>query len=413
MPSLNDIPSFSKATASAKGSLSATPGNNNALPSPVVTPAAKQPTGLAALFNSAKTTFNNTIGERLGAVGRSLKTGSVQPLVQSFQKQGAELKDAYANPNPVVSGMNAAFAFSGDATPGDSIETLVKPPAEISLPSAIKDATPAYSKNLAGESAIKDAEGNIIGPRVNEGGKLTGRTVNPTPTEIEAGHALATVPNYPADGTNLQKFQSIEPEIAKRGEALSTSLQGENILRPPQVIAGVVQKALDNVSENSVLLQKSDPVIKNYMRVVDAAIGQNDGTLAGELNVRKMLDATYENARGKLAFGSDRLSALDEVHRAARNALNDDIANRARNTDVKVALKAQSHLYRAMDVLRDKAEAEGQSGVSRMVEKVPGPIRTFVRRYTLPLAVAAAGGYEARSGVTKGVKAVGKFLTGK
>src|SRR5207248_9538959 len=137
-----------------------------------------------------------------------------------------------------------------------------------------------------------------------------------------------------------------------------TGLQDEKILRPPQQITKVVADAVNAVPEKSLLLQKSDPVISNYTRVVKNAVAQNDGTLAGELKVRQAMDAAYENARGKLAFGSDKISALDDVHRAGRDALNQDIISHARSTDVKAGLKSQWDLLRASDVLRTKAESE-------------------------------------------------------
>jgi hypothetical protein len=234
----------------------------------------------------------------------------------------------------------------------------------------IRDATPGYSKKLISDSGIKNSDGTIT-PRVSEGGPLKARTVNPTPLEIDAGKALTKVKNYPTKGTALEKYQAVQPEITRQSQTLFKSLEQEKILRPPQQIVKVVSDAVNSVPEKSLLLQKSDPIIANYMRVIKNAIGQNDGTLAGELKVRQAMDAAYENARGKLAFGSDKISALDEVHRAGRNALNEDIINYAQSTDVKASLKSQWDLLRASDVLRDKAEAEAGTSLGRFAQKHP------------------------------------------
>lgn len=226
---------------------------------------------------------------------------------------------------------------------------------------AIKDTTPAYSKSLVGESDIKGV------PRVQEGGILTSRTVTPTDAEVAAGKELAKIPNYPVKGTALQKFNAIEPEIAKEGKALATSLKDENILRPPKEVAKIVKTAINNASENSVLLQKTDPIVKNYMRVANKAITQSDGTLAGELKVRQALDNAYADAGGKYINNK----GLDQIHRAARNALNDDLEAKAVNTEVKASLKKQSNLYKAQDVLQDKAKAEGANGLKRWIKNNP------------------------------------------
>ncbi len=234
----------------------------------------------------------------------------------------------------------------------------------------LKDATPDYSKKLISEPDIKNADGTIT-PRVQEGGFIKGRTVTPKPLELQAAAELSKVKDYPINGTSLEKYQAVQPEIASRGEGLMTSLKNENILRPPQQIAKVVSDAINKVPGDSLLLQKSDPVIGNYMRVAKTAIEKADGTLAGELKVRQMLDAAYKNARGKMAFGSDKLSALDDIHTAARDALNQDIIAKAKSTDVKASLKAQWDLMRASDVLRNKAEAEAGSSIGRFAQKNP------------------------------------------
>lgn len=234
----------------------------------------------------------------------------------------------------------------------------------------IKDATPSYSKKLVGQSPVKDSSG-VSTPRISEGGLIKGRTVNPSQLEVQAGQALKNIKDYPVNGTNLEKYQSVQPEISRQSTMLAESLKSEGVLRPPQQIASVVKKAIRQTAEDSLLLQKTDPIIKNYVRVLKNAIDANDGTLAGELNVRQSMDAAYKNARGKAAFGSDTISALDEIHSAARDALNQDIIDHARSTDVKASLKAQWDLLRAADVLRDKAEAEAQTSIGRFQQKNP------------------------------------------
>lgn len=236
--------------------------------------------------------------------------------------------------------------------------------------SFVKDATPSYSKKMIGESGIKNPDGTIT-PRVQEGGIASGRKITPTSLEEQAGQQLSKVPDYPTNGTALEKYQAVQPELSARGKLLQQSLENEHILRPPQQITKVVSDAVNDVPKESLLLQKSDPVIKNYMRVVKNAVTQNDGTLAGELKIRQAMDDAYENARGKLAYGSDKISALDDVHSAARDALNKDIIEHAIETDVKTHLKEQWDLYRAADVLRAKAEAESGTAIGRFIQRNP------------------------------------------
>lgn len=245
--------------------------------------------------------------------------------------------------------------------------------AEIAGKNLVGDATPAYSKTLIGEPAVRSVGPNgeaITTPRIQESaGKnpLKTRTVTSTPSEIAAGKELGTIPNYPAKGTALQKFNAIEPEIANRAQAVETSLENEHVLRPPAEVSKIVRDAVNGASENSLLLQKSDPIVVNYLRVANRAIANMDGTLKGEFQLRKVLDQAYDDAGGK--YGNNK--GLDQIHRAARNALTDDVEAKATNTAVKASLKSQSNLYNAADVLQDKARAEGGSALEQLMKAHP------------------------------------------
>lgn len=230
---------------------------------------------------------------------------------------------------------------------------LKSPSVEEKLQSAIQDATPSYSSKIIGEQPIKEG--------------LLSRSVVPTSQNVEAGTELSKVPNYPISGTNLEKYQAIEPVIAQKGQALDASLKSENVLRPPKELSKIVKDALTTTGDNSYLLQKSDPLIKNYQRVADNAIKNNEGTLYGERQVVKTLDNAYESAGGK--YGNNK--ALDQLHRAARTALINDMELKATNTGVKASLKEMSNLYNAQDTLLDKAKSEGGTAIQRLVKNNP------------------------------------------
>lgn len=252
---------------------------------------------------------------------------------------------------------------------------------------AIKDTTPAYSKSLIGEPdiTVKNPDGTVTRtPRIQEGGLAKGRTITPTTAEIAAGKELAKIPNYPVNGTALEKLNTIEPQIAKEAQALQDSLENEKILRPPKEVAKVVRTAINDAADNSVLLQKTDPIVKSYMQSANRIISQSDGTLAGELKVRQGLDDAYEAAGGK--YGNNK--GLDQIHRAARNALTDDIEAKATNTEVKASLKRQSNLYNAKDVLQDKVKAEG--GGSRFGQFTKA--HPALTRFAKTVGLAAEGG---------------------
>jgi hypothetical protein len=229
---------------------------------------------------------------------------------------------------------------------------------------AIKDAVPNYEKLSASK---KGAELS----RVQEGGILEGRTLKPTPLEVEAGTELSRVPGYNPSSTKLQKYQVAKMEVIKRAKSLETSLENEKVIVPKKEILSVVQKAVNEVPKKSLLLQSSDPVMKNYLRVLKNTVNQEPGTLKGVLKIRKILDDAYENARGKQAFGSDKISALDDINKAARNSLTQYLIKNAKNTAVQDMLRSQWNLFRAIDVLKVAAESESGSILGRLIQQNP------------------------------------------
>lgn len=260
----------------------------------------------------------------------------------------------------VGKGKNLVSKIEESATPKEP----PPPDPKVKLKTAIDDATPDY------ESSTPTGKGKLL-DRTQEGGFLKGRTVEPSKLEIEAGTELSKIPGYEPASTKLSKYQVAKTEVAKRGQALEQSLKDENISVPKREVANRVKSAINEVPNKSLLLQKSDPVMNNYMRVLKNAQEKVPGTLDGVLKLRKMLDDAYENARGKQAFGSDKISALDDVHTAARNALTEYLIEMARSTDVKASLRSQWNLYRAMDMLKLAAEKESGSVLGRTMQKYP------------------------------------------
>jgi len=246
-----------------------------------------------------------------------------------------------------------------------------------------KTATPTEKGNLITQPSVNGT------PRVQEGGFFSGRTVTSNLGEAEIANKLSTVPGYDTAKTMLDKSNLIQDQIAKEGNQMRASLQNEPYIAPVKEIQSVVTKAVKSVPDNSLVLSKSDPVISNYLRVVNNAAQNITGNLEGVLNLKQTLDAAYKNARGKMAFGDSRMTSLDEVHTAARDALTKYMIDHAQNTDVKTALRSQHLLYKADDIISAKAAKEGDSTMERLLQK-PG-IKTGAKiiKQTIPYGLGS------------------------
>lgn len=308
-------------------------------------------------------------GEAAGTTGGLIEGGAQTKLgMQGIKKAGDIIEGGVNAVKPVVeAGTNAVKQAAGKVT------EAVTPKAPDLYSQALKHVTPEYNPEMVGKKITQNVIDNAgkITPtemsRVNEGGTITGRTVNATSKEQAAAKELSNIPGYSENMSHMQVHDElIQPEIKRTAQELDQSLQNENQVIPKRQIVNVVKTAVNKVPDTSLILQKTDPAIKNYLRVVTNAANQNDGTLKGALDVRKAMDSAYENVRKGQAYDPKTINALDEVHNAGRSALNDFMIERANNTDVKGLLTKQHNLYNAAQNILPKAQTEAGSTLEKI-----------------------------------------------
>lgn len=351
-------------------------------------------------------------------------TISNSPTVQKFAGSEAgqatsQLVQAGQNILNVAGGAGMVSGGIGKISDLVTDHSIFQPKADI-VSGRIADATPAYSKDLVGEN-VKNPEGEIV-PRVNEGkGMLGNRTVNTSAGEAAQGQELANVENYPDKGTNLQKSQAVGTAIGQEAENMRGGLQTEDQQAPLDTeaqktkVTNIVKSQLPADIQQSlgVLSPEDEQFMKDmsskagtpepeggfkdqpagrvpglpktaagrfYQAVSDAVKGY-DGTREGILNLRQSIDSAYENARGKLAWGSDQSNEIDEVNRDIRNSLNKEMGDITQNTDTQSSLKKQSNLYRAKDTLETKAKTEASSKIGRFYQRHPLLHRLATREF--------------------------------
>lgn len=272
----------------------------------------------------------------------------------------------------------------------------------------VTDATPQLSQ-------LKDQTGTITNPqgetvnRVNEGEGLTGkRTVNESKSEAANNAELENLPNYPRNGTDLQKAQAVNSGIATEAESMRGGLQAEDKATPLDAktekakIEDLVKSNLPKDIQDKIgYVGKDNPLsslgIKDvpqtdlnkalqqmqsegnmpktaagrfYQQILDE-LKNYSGTREGKLDLRQAIDTAYEKARGKLAWGSSDQNALDEVNTSIRDSLNKDLADTTKNTDTQASLGKQSRLYRAKDVIAQRANKEAASTIGRFFQEHP------------------------------------------
>lgn len=291
---------------------------------------------------------------------------------------------------------------------------------EDTLSSRIQDATPEYNAKMVGKNVMTpdttDAQGKVIKgqitPRIaSEGKGLTGeRPVTVSASEHASGTELNNIKDYPDKGTALDKMLSAQKANGNEAETMRSGLRAEDKATPLDTtaektkVADLVKSRLPKEIQDKIgYLSKDNPLSKlgvkdnpqtplnkalqemnaspeeslpktaagRYYQKVLNAVKEYDGTREGKLNLRQTLDEAYKDARGKLAFGSDSQNALDETHSDIRDDVNKDLHSSTKNVDTQASLKKQTNLYRAMDVLQEKAQAEASTHYGKFVQEHP------------------------------------------
>ncbi len=231
---------------------------------------------------------------------------------------------------------------------------------------ALADIAPNFEGATNAQKAKLIAKGNV-----QEGGLTAGRTVAPSALDTSAATELSKLSGYEKATTNLEKYNLALSGARNEAENLNVNLGAEKIAIPKQQVVKVVGDALKKTADESLLLTKSDPAVQNFMRVIKNAATKAEGTLKGVMDIKHAITQAYENARGSLAFNSDKVAPLDALNKAANDAIKKFAIEHSPNVNIKSSLERQFNLYHASDALLPKAASEAGSKLGRFTAKHP------------------------------------------
>lgn len=218
--------------------------------------------------------------------------------------------------------------------------------------------------------------GNIKAGRVEEGGLVTGRTVQPTKGDMAIEDAVSKVPGIRDTSTNLEAVNAIHDEIEGTAKSLRSAIKSS----PTQLV--VTQDQMDtflggvqnDIQRNSLLVGDSEKTAQKILTKFNDLLSENsaggDITAENILDSRQQLDKWITTQRPK-AFDQAYENALSAALRPIRQGANDLLAENAPDVAVKELLKKQSLLYQAIDNIAPKAMSEAQTGVGRILQAHP------------------------------------------
>jgi hypothetical protein len=319
-----------------------------------------------------------------------------------------------------------------DVTPPSGGEPALSPDI---IASRIKDATPNLNEKMIGTNVMTpdtiDDEGNTvkgkITPRVAKEGTTSERPVTTSASEHAQGTELQNVPDYPDNGTALEKGLAVQKANVTEAENMRSGLQQEDQSNPLDTesekikeqtlvkskLPDEVQKALGTLSPEDETMVRGMyekagiPVPEGgldvrlpgekttlpktaanaYFQDVSDAVDNYNGTREGKLDLRQKIDDAFDRHNGKYTHGSEAQNQLYEYHTGIRNAVNDDLHDSTTDTDTRASLKKQTNLYRAQETLFDKARAEDPTSFGRFMQR--NPLLRYVQRQIIRRSIGS------------------------
>lgn len=217
-------------------------------------------------------------------------------------------------------------------------------------------------------------------------GGLWKKTVEtPSPMEVDAAAEVAKIKNYNIKGTNLDKHNAVRDAIEQEAVRLRNALRKEKFSltedipesiptttdKMGTVIQGqaipahtinkfepILDKVHSDISSLATLSGDARSVASDVVARTKELMNANPPTLEGLLTVRQDIDK-WARLSDKKFF--DKTGARQFAVREIRDAINAYIDANAQGVAVKKSLKSQSSLYRAKDVLQEKAAEDIRS----------------------------------------------------
>lgn len=294
----------------------------------------------------------NTLADKNPEIVKSLGNVVNTVLLNEMNKTSPTVSDAY---NTVKGGIK------------DAINTPVVTPK-----------TPVAGDKFINElvtpkQTAKTMTQNIKMGNVQEGGLLSGRTIEPTRTQVQIQDAVKTVPGISESNTLLQNSNAIHDAIGTTAQDLKNQLFSREI--QPIVTQEKWQTFLDtakaSVSENPLLTGDAEATANKIINKFKSLLPQQGDITANDvLDARQSLDRWMNNQKGGSIFDPAKETAVSTGLRIVRQGANDLLSSVAEDVPVKELLKKQSLLYDAIDNIAPKAAKEAGSTIGRVVQTI-------------------------------------------
>ena len=198
-------------------------------------------------------------------------------------------------------------------------------------------------------------EGGGVGTKKNRIGKSTAYAIADKQQEAAISEALK-IKGIKPENLHIENANIVSSEIEKKANSLITALKENDVPIPKRETRSKISKLIVQLQNDEPLLtgdagKAAVPIFNKVKQLLE----QNPGTASGLLQVRKDLDKFTTEATNGAIFSDDKATALRIANRRIRTALNNLIADKVPEVEVRKSLSEQSALYTARDAFEEKA----------------------------------------------------------
>jgi len=213
---------------------------------------------------------------------------------------------------------------------------------------------------------VKEAE---VARTVESGvGPFKRSIITPTTREAEVASEVLKIKGVSQSKSVQQNYNAVNNANTKLAKRLESNVSKERAKIPLPEISKSIDDAVN------ILIEESPLIVGNIQttakRVADKAkklIASNPQTASGLLRSRKQFDTWVRGLpRGESKLSADAaMESQSLTIKAVRNAMNDMLDSKVKNTVVKRELKRQSLLYEALENMTPKAASEYNTALGR------------------------------------------------
>ena len=210
----------------------------------------------------------------------------------------------------------------------------------------------------------------------------------PTPDEEEVVSNLMELELK--DGASFtENGKVILQAVEKKHNSLDARLKKANVDMDKNQLILELEGVADAQDLNPALVGDAKTSATKIFKLAEKLIKESDGTALGILNVRRQIDKELAKL-GKGNYDGNKQNGIDIAKRAMRNHLNLKVAEAVPDVNVKKDLRKMHLWLRAADDVYDKAGADADLKIGRMIQNAEGATGTQAPRSAISKYVAGS-----------------------